>query len=60
MDALTTLSPGGALDQILVGGVPSRLQNHTRSLYQFFEKVNPTLYQFFEKVYPTLYFIPKS
>ena len=44
---------GGALDQILVGDVPSRLQKHTRSLYQFFEKVYPNLYQFFEKVYPT-------
>ena len=47
-------SPGGALDQILVGDVPSRLQKHTRSLYQFLEKIYPTLYQFFEKVSPTL------
>ena len=39
--------PGGALDLILVGDVPSRLQRHTRSLYQFFEKVYPTLYQIF-------------
>ena len=35
---------GGALDQILVGDVPSRFQKHTRSLYQLFEKVYPTLY----------------
>ena len=30
--------PGVALDQVLVGDVPSRLQKHTCSLYQFFEK----------------------
>ena len=64
-------TPGGALDQILVGDVPSRLQKHTRSLYpilkkvyptlyQFFKKVYPTLYQFFEKVYPTLYISYKN
>ena len=40
---------GGPLNQILVGDVPSRLQEYTFSLYQFFEKVYPTLYQFFRK-----------
>ena len=53
-------NPGGALDQILAGDVPSRLQKHTRSLYQFSEKVYPTLYKFFEKVYPTLYISSKN
>ena len=36
---------GGVLDQILDGDVPSKLQKHTRSLYQFFQNVYPTLYQ---------------
>ena len=31
--------PGGALDQILVRDVPSKLQTHIRSLYQLFEGV---------------------
>ena len=53
-------APGVVLDQILVGGVPLRLQKHTRSLCQAFEKVNPTVYQFFEKLFQTLYLIPKS
>ena len=35
------LGPGGALDQILVGDVPLRLQKHTRSLYQFLKKYTP-------------------
>ena len=39
-------NPGGALDQMLVGNVLSRFQEHTCSIYQFFEKVNPTLHQF--------------
>ena len=47
--------PGGVLDQILDGDVPSRFQKHTRSLYQFFQDVYPTLYQFSENAYPILY-----
>ena len=46
---------GGVLDQILDGDVPSRVQKHTRSLYQFYQNVYPTLYQFFKNVYPNLY-----
>ena len=42
-------NPGGALDQILFGDVPSRLQEHTRSLHQFFEKVYPFLIPIFRK-----------
>ena len=53
-------APGDALDQILIGDVPSRLQKHTGSLYQFVEKVYPTLYQFFVKVYRTLYISSKN
>ena len=53
-------APGVALDQILVGDVPLRLQEHNCSLCQVFETVHPTLYQFFEKVYQTLCFMPKS
>ena len=50
-----SLRPGGVLDQILDGDVPSRFQKHTRSLYQFFKNVYPTLYQFFKNMYPNLY-----
>ena len=47
--------PGGLLDLILDGDVPSRFQKHTHSLYQFFQNVYPTLYQFFKNIYPNLY-----
>ena len=47
------MKPGGALDHILVGDVPARLQKHTCSLSQFFEKVYPNLYQFSENAFPT-------
>ena len=41
-------SPRGALDKILVRDVPSRIQKHTRSFYQFFLK-NTRPYTFFYK-----------
>ena len=46
---------GGVFEMILDGDVSSKLQKHTRSLYQFFQNVFPTLYQFSENIYPTLY-----
>ena len=46
---------GGVLDQILDWDVPSRFQNHTRSLYQFFQKCIPDFIPIFQNIYPTLY-----
>ena len=48
----TPRAPGGLLDVILDGDVPSRFQKHTRSLYQFFQNVYPI----FQKYIPD--FIP--
>ena len=42
-------NPGGALDQILVGDVPSRFQKHTRSLYQFLKKYTRPYTKFSKK-----------
>ena len=57
---LRPLEPGGALDQILVGDVPSGFKSIPVPYTNFLQKYTRSLYQFFDKVYPTLYFIPKS
>ena len=43
MQNLHVMTPGGALDQILVGDVPSRLQRHTRPYTKFSYKVYQNL-----------------
>ena len=47
-------APGGILDQVLDGDVPSRFQKHSRSLYQFFPKYIPDLIPIFQKYIPDL------
>ena len=62
----TPRAPGGLLDLILDGDVPSRFQNipvpytnFSKMYTQFFKNIYPTLYQFSENAYPILYQLQK-
>ena len=59
LEVAGTVIPGGCTFQSLIGDVLSRLQKHTCSIYQFFEKVYPTSLKFLEKLNPTLIFHTK-